>query len=155
MKDIVENILFKLLPEKYEEMGDEEYWCKTEVVNIIHEMLTRAYYMESLNMIEESTETWMTLAYPYFNGNIEALNFLMTLETLSTPQATGKDLLAMIMSMGLKGSDLTIFFKECCGESYQELLKIYIIWKDKRISMIEILSHMKDGYGIKIKTEKL
>ena len=155
MKETVQTILFEMLPKKYEEMDERDYWCKTEVVDIIHEMLTRAYYNESLNDISTSNQSWMILVYPYFDGNIEALDFLMALENLSSPQATGKEILAMIMSMGLKGKDITTFFRECCGQDYQEILKVHNLWRSKRISMMEILSHMKEGYGVRIDTDKL
>lgn len=154
--DAIQDTLFHQLPEAYIELQPEDMYHK-EHLDMIHEKLSRAYYEDTLTKIMTQLlhEPWMNTVIGYSEGNIGALNVLMELDKYPFRHGSSEEILAMLLTMNLTGSKLWIYYKDCCGQNWGNIEKIFITWIEKRISINEILSHMKDGYGTIIRTELL
>ena len=77
----IEEILFDYLPRVYDELNKEEDYPYLQYFDVIHEILTRAYYLSQYEkvMLNLKHGGWMNLILQYYDGNPGALSFLMDL----------------------------------------------------------------------------
>ena len=157
LNESIEEILFDYLPRVYDELNKEEDYPYLQYFDVIHEKLTRAYYLSQYEkvMVNLKHSGWMNLTLQYYDGNPGALSFLMDLDKVPFRQGSSEEILAMITSFGLKGSQLWVFYKDCCNMDFETIEKIWLKWMNKEISAREILSHIQDGYGKIIRVELL
>ena len=154
--DAIQDTLFQQLPEAYKELQPEDT-CHKEHLDMIHEKLSRAYYEDTLTkiMTKLSHEPWMNTVIGYSEGNIGAMNVLIELDKYPFRHGSSEEILAMLLTMNLTGSKLWIYYKDCCEQNWENIEKLFITWIEKRISINEIKSHIKEGYGTIIRTELL
>lgn len=157
LNNAIEELLFQYLPRVYDELNEEDDKYYLDYIDVIHEKLTRAYYHSQETRIMSILKhyTWQTLILKYYDGNPGALSFLVGLDKVPFHRASSEEILAMLTSFGLKGSNLWVFYKDCCEEDYENIEKVWWKWMNKEISSREILSHLKEGYGERIRLELL
>ena len=152
LKTTTEELLFQYFPKIYNELDKEKDKFYLEYFNTIHEKLTKAYYQSILkrNMSYLRHHRWQNLIMKQYDGNPGALNFLMTLDTIPFKTSSSEEILSMIMSFGLKGTMIWVFYKDCCEQDYYKIEKIWMKWISNEISAIWILNHMQDNFGKRI-----
>ena len=152
LKDTTEEILFQYFPQIYDELDKDKDKFYLEYFNTIHEKMTKAYYQSLLksNMRYLRHHKWQNMIMSHYDGNAGALNFLMTLDTIPFKTSSSEEILSMIMSFGLKGSRIWVFYKDCCEQDYYKIEKIWMKWVSNEISARWILNHMQDNFGKRI-----
>ena len=153
----IEGILNKDFPQLYECFGECQHNLIIERTNIIYEKLAEAFYEDTLIKLVTRLhrERWEKLAIKYSDGNPGALTFLLDLDRQSFKYSSSEEILSMLITMGLKGSTLWIYYKDCCDCNFQTMEKVFRLWRQRRLSLREIMSHMNEFCGKKIEIELL
>lgn len=158
IRQTVREILDNNIPRTIEQLGTTEQDIRIkEELNFIYEKLIKATYHETefKTLTKLRREPWFRICLEHYDGNPGAMNFLMGLDKHPFKKGSSEQIISMLITFGLKGSDLWVFYKDCCECDYNTIEKVWDNWLHNRITTNQILSHMTENHGKRIEIENI